>query len=49
MKTAYKNGMVEGLKRCSWCEDGIRYIGTSKKTLESAIQEIENECKYLKL
>ena len=49
VKTAYKNGIVEGLKRCSWSEDGIRYVGMSKKTLESAIKEIEEEHKQLKL
>lgn len=48
LKIAYKNGIAEGLKRCSWWEDGIQYVGTSKKTLESAIQEIEKEYNHLK-
>lgn len=42
-KIAYKNGIIEGIKRYSWCEDGIRYVGTSKKTLEQAIKEVEKE------
>lgn len=47
IKIAYKNGVLEGLKRYSWLEDGIRYVGTAKKTLDAAIQEIEEEYKYL--
>lgn len=43
LKIAYKNGIIDGLRRCSWWEDGKQYVGTSKKTLESAIKEIEKE------
>jgi cell fate regulator YaaT (PSP1 superfamily) len=46
-KIAYKNGILEGIKRYSWLEDGIRYVGTAKKTLDAAIQEIEEEYKCL--
>ncbi len=43
LKISYKNGIIDGIKRYSWCEDGKRYVGTTKKTLESAIQDIEDE------
>ena len=43
LKIAYKNGIIDGIKRYSWWEDGRRYIGTCKKTLEQAIQEVEKE------
>jgi hypothetical protein len=43
LKIAYKNGIIEGLRQCSWWEEGIQYVGMSKKTLESAIQEIDKE------
>lgn len=43
LKIAYKNGILDGLRRCSWWEDGIQYVGTSKKTLDSAIQDVEKE------
>lgn len=45
---AYKNGIIDGLTRYSWWEDGIQYVGTAKKTLELAIQEIEKEFEWLK-
>ena len=48
IKIAYKNGILDGLRRYSWLEDGIRYVGTAKKTLDTAIQEIEKEYEYLK-
>jgi hypothetical protein len=48
IKIAYKNGLLEGVKRYSWLEDGIRYVGTAKKPLDAAIQEIEEEYEYLK-
>lgn len=48
IKIAYKNGILDGLGRYSWLEDGIRYVGTAKKTLDAAIQEIEKEYEYLK-
>lgn len=43
IKIAYKNGIINGIKRYSWWEDGVRYVGTTKKTLEQAIQEVEKE------
>ena len=43
LKIAYKNGIIEGIKRYSWWEDGILYVGTAKKTLEQAIKEVEKE------
>ena len=48
LKIAYKNGMIDGIKLCAWWEDGIQYVGTHKKTLEQAIQEIENQYEGLK-
>jgi hypothetical protein len=49
LKIAYKNGIIEGIKRYSWWEDGKQYVGTTKKTLEQAIQEIEKEYEGLEL
>lgn len=49
LKIAYKNGIIEGIKRYSWWEDGIRYVGTTKKTLEQAIKDIEKEYEELEL
>lgn len=43
LKIAYKNGIIEGIKRYVWWEDGKQYVGTHKKTLEQAIQEVEKE------
>jgi len=43
LKIAYKNGIVDGIKRYAWWEYGTQYVGTYKKTLEQAIQEIEKE------
>lgn len=47
LKIAYKNGIIDGIKRYSWWEDGQQYVGTVKKKLENAIQEIEEEYKGL--
>ena len=43
LKISYKNGIIDGIKRYSWWEDGKQYVGTSKKMLEVAVQEIEKE------
>jgi uncharacterized protein YdcH (DUF465 family) len=48
LKIAYKDGILEGLRRYSWWEDGKQYVGTTKKTLDHAIQDIEKEYEYLK-
>ncbi len=47
LKIAYKNGIIDGIKRYAWWEDGKQYVGTHKKTLEQAIQEIEKEYENL--
>lgn len=47
LKIAYKNGIIEGIKRYSWWEDGKQYVGTTKKTLEHAIKEVEEEYENL--
>lgn len=47
LKLAYKNGVIEGVSRYAWWEDGKRYVGTCKKTLEEAIQDIEKEYECL--
>jgi hypothetical protein len=47
LKNAYKNGIIEGIKRYAWWESGIQYVGTYKKTLEQAMQEVEKEYKKL--
>lgn len=49
LKIAYKNGMINGIKLYTWWEDGIQYVGTHKKTLEQAIQEVEKEYENLEL
>ena len=43
LKIAYKNGIIEGIRRYSWWEDGMQYVGTTKKPLEQAIKEVEKE------
>ena len=43
LKIAYKNGIIEGIRRFSWWEDGVQYVGTTKKPLEQAIRELEKE------
>ena len=43
LKIAYKNGIIEGIRRYSWWEDGMQYVGTTKKPLEHAIKEVEKE------
>lgn len=43
LKMVYKNGIIDGIKRYAWWESGMQYVGTYKKTLEQAIQEIEKE------
>lgn len=43
LKMVYKNGIIDGIKRYSWWEDGQQYVGTSKKRLEQAIEDIEKE------
>lgn len=47
LKIATKNGIIEGIKRYSWWEDGKQYVGTTKKTLEQAIKEVEEEYENL--
>ena len=48
LKIAYKNGIIDGIKRYSWWEDGKQYVGTTKKTLEQALKEVEEEYENLK-
>lgn len=48
LKIAYKNGIIEGIKRYAWWEGGKQYVSTYKKTLEYATQEIEKEYEGLK-
>lgn len=43
LKIAFKNGIIEGIRRYSWWEDRVQYVGTTKKTLEQAIKEVEKE------
>ena len=43
LKMVYKNGIIDGIKRYAWWESGMQYVGTYKKTLEQAIQEVEKE------
>ena len=43
LEIAYKNGLIEGIRRYSWWEDGMQYVGTTKKPLEQAIKEVEKE------
>jgi len=49
LKVAFKNGIIDGIRRYSWWEDGKQYVGTSKKTLDQAIKEVEEEYENLQL
>jgi len=49
LKVAFKNGIIDGIRRYSWWEDGKQYVGTSKKTFEQAIKEVEEEYENLQL
>lgn len=49
LKMVYKNGIIDGIKRYAWWEDGQQYVGTHKKTLEQAMQEVEKEYENLEL
>lgn len=49
LKIAFKNGIIDGIKRYSWWEDGKQYVGISKKLLEQAIKEVEEEYESLQL
>ena len=31
LKIAYKNGIINGIKRYSWWEEGKQYVGTAQK------------------
>lgn len=47
LKIAYKNGIIDGIKRYARWEYGTQYVGTYKKTLDQAMQEIEKEYEEL--
>ena len=42
-KTAYYEGLREGVWRFAWMKDGVYYVGTTGKTLKQALADIETE------
>jgi hypothetical protein len=42
IKTFY-DGVLEGITMYAWWKDGVQYVGTTGKTLEKAIEEINKE------
>lgn len=39
----YKAGVKEGIKRYAWWRDGAEYVGTSGRTLQMALQDVDAE------
>ena len=37
----YYNGMIEGVRMYAWWKDGVQYVGTTGRTLNQAIGNIE--------
>lgn len=40
----YREGLIDGVRRFAYWKDGKQHVGTSGKTLEEAIAEIEMDC-----
>ena len=40
---AYKEGMKKGIWLYAWWKDGVQYVGTSGRTLEQALKEVQDE------
>lgn len=40
---AYYDGLCEGIMRYAHWKDGIQYVGTTGKTLKTALEEVEIE------
>lgn len=45
-KSAYKQGFVNGIKAYAYQNNGIYYVGTTGRTLERAIHEVEQTWNY---
>lgn len=41
--TTYYDGVRRGVRRFAWWKHGVQYVGTSGKTLETALEEINWE------
>jgi len=39
--TAYKQGFIDGIKAYAYMNNGTHYVGTTGRTLEKAILEVE--------
>lgn len=40
---AYYQGLRDGLKRFAWWRDGTQYVGTTGRTLQDAIEMVDQE------
>ena len=40
---SYQKGFIDGIRRFAHWKDGVQLVGTTGKTLKSAIEEIKNE------
>jgi predicted RNase H-like HicB family nuclease len=47
MEFQYKRGFEDGLRSYAHWKDGVQYVGTTGKTLEQAIKEMENTWNFL--
>jgi hypothetical protein len=39
----YRQGLIDGVCMYAWWKDGTQYVGTTSKTLKTAIEEIRRE------
>ena len=45
-KSAYKQGFIDGIKAYAYQNNGTSYVGTTGRTLEKGILEIEKTWNY---
>jgi len=45
-KSAYKQGFIDGIKAYACMNNGTYYVGTTGRTLEKAILEVEQTWNY---
>jgi len=42
-KGTYYDGLREGIRMYAWWKEGIQYVGTTGRTLQRALKEIDEE------
>jgi len=45
----YFDGVREGIRMYAWWKDGIQYVGTTGRTLEEALKEVDEAEKIFSL